>query len=216
MARISIVIVSAFLLLLAAASAQAQPCTCVDVGDIKARMAEANAANAAYAAEMQKMVEQITRTRDPIPYTPERREKLQSRVQDAVNKVAAGRISPTPSIKGENPGGTSNTCSVTINLSPSATACMKESVKRHEDHHQRECRKTLSAGKVLGGVVTGKVDRFERDGAQLIQYAQEEIGGYTTEMMFLQSELTRLAQAEECKPKPPQRRDYTAQPRAPK
>jgi hypothetical protein len=200
----------------AAAAAQAQPCTCIDVGDIKARMAEANAAIAAYAAEMGKMAEQMIRTREPLPYTPERRDKLQSRVQDAVNKVAANRISPTPTIKGENPGGTSNTCMVTINLSPSATACMKESVKRHEDYHQQECLKTLTAGKLLGAVVTGKADRFERDGAQLTQYAQEEIGGYTTELTFLQSELLRLSQAEECKPKPPERRDYSGQPRAPK
>lgn len=216
MARTAVQIVSMFFLLCAAASAPAQPCTCVDVGDIKARIGEASAAITAYSTEMRKMAEQIMRTHDPIPYTPERREKLQSRVQDALNQAAAGRISPTPSIRGENPGGTGNTCIVTINLSPSATACMKESVKRHEDHHQRECMKTLSAGKVLGGAVTGKVDRFERDGAQLMQYAQEEIGGYTTEMMYLQSELARLAQAEECKPKQPERRDYTAQPRAPK
>ena len=216
MARIAVLIVSVFFLLLAATPLRAQPCTCIDVGDIKARLAEATAAITAYSTEIQKMTEQMMRTRDPIPYTAERREKLQSRVQDAVNQVAAGRISPTPSIKGENPGGTGNTCLITINLHPSATACMKESVKRHEEHHQRECLKTLSAGKVLGAIVTGKTDRFERDGAQLTQYAQEEIGGYTTEMMFLQSELARLAQAEECKPKQPERRDYTAQPRTPK
>ena len=94
---------------------------------------------------------------------------------------------------------------------------MRESVKRHEDHHASECRKTLTAGRVLDSVATGK-DRFERNNAQLMDYAAEEIGGYTTELAFLQGELARLASSEECNPKPkpepkPERRDFTAQPR---
>jgi hypothetical protein len=201
------------LILVAAQPARAQPCKCIDVGDIKQRIKEATTAVSAYSTEMQKMMEQIQRTREPIPYTPGRREMLQGRVQQAVNQVAAGRISATPSIKGENPGGTSNVCTVTINLHPSATACMRESVKRHEQHHQEECLKTLSVGKVRESAATGK-DRFERDGFQLMQYAQEEIGGYTVELMFLNGELARLTRSEECNPKPkPEVRDYSGLPR---
>lgn len=201
------------LILLAVNPAWAQPCMCIDIGDIKQRIKEANAAIAAYGAEMQKMMEQMQRTREPIPYTPARREMLQGRVQQAVNQAAAGRIATMPSIQGENPGGTSNLCTMTINLHPSATACMRESVKRHEQHHQQECQKTLSGAKVRETIATGK-DRFERDGIQLVQYAQEEIGGYTIELMFLHAELARLTRSEECNPKPkPEVRDYSGQPR---
>jgi hypothetical protein len=189
----------------------AQPCQCIDVGDIKARIAEAQAAVQAYSTEMQKMMEQVQRTQQPLPYTPERREKLQGRVQQALNKVAAGRIATIPT-GGDNPGGTDNLCNVTISLHPSATACMRESVRRHEEHHRQECLKTRTAGKIATSVRTGQ-DRFERDQIQLMQYAAEEIGGYSAEIAFLTQEHTRLLQA--CKAAPPKRevRDYTAEQR---
>jgi len=158
------------------------------------------------------MAEQIQRTQEPIPYTPARRAKLQGHVQDALNQGAGGRISPTPHM-GHGPGHTSNLCQIVIDLHPSATACMRESVKRHEEHHSKECRKTLTAGRVADSVTSGK-DRFERNNAQLMEYAMEEIAGYNTEIMFLQSELVRLDRSEECRPKPkPEVRDFTAQPR---
>jgi hypothetical protein len=199
---------------LVAAPAKAAPCVCNDMADIQNRMTEAQTAIATYSTEMQKMAEQIMRTQQQIPYTPERRTKLQGRVQDALNKAMAGKLPTAPGIAGESPGGTSNLCTMTINLGPSATACMRASVTRHEEHHQQECMKTLSPGKVVGSIGSGK-DRFERDGKSLVQYAMEEIGGYTAELQFLQGELTRLKQSEECKPKQPkpEQRDYTAQPR---
>ena len=201
----------ALLVAVFSSSASAQPCQCIDVGDIKARIKEAQAAIEAYGTEMQKMMEQMQRTQEPLPYTPERRKKLQGRVQEALNKVSAGRIQTLPTM-GDNPGGTDNLCNIVSGAHPSATACMKESVKRHEEYHRAECKKTLSAGKVATSIGTGK-DRFERDGIQLFQYAQEEVGGYTEEIKFLNSELTRLAKAPECKPKEPPKRDYTAEQR---
>ena len=165
----------------------------------------------AYGAEVQKMGEQMQRTQAGIPYTKERREKLQGRVQEALDKAAKGRIATAPTM-GDNPGGTDNLCNVTINLHPSATACMRESVKRHEQFHRQECLKTRTAGKIATSINTGQ-DRFERDGFQLMQYASEEIGGYQAEVAFLASEQARLAQA--CKPPKPKTevRDYTAEQR---
>ena len=192
-------------------SAFAQPCQCIDVGDIKARRKEATAAIEAYGTEMQKMIEQMQRTQEPLPYTPERRKKLQGRVQEALNKVSAGRISTLPTM-GDNPGGTDNLCNIVSGAHPSATACMKESVKRHEEFHRAECLKTRTAGKVATSIGTGK-DRFERDGIQLPQYAQEEIAAYSEEIKFLNAEELRLARAPECKPKEPPKRDYTAEQR---
>ncbi len=199
--------------LLASSTAYAA-CQCTDMADIKNRLLEANTAIEAYSREMQKMIEQIMRTKDPLAYTPERRAKLQGRVQDALNKAMAGKQPTAPAVAGETPGGTSNLCTITINLAPSASACIRESVTLHEQYHQAECRKTLSAGAVLGSVASGK-DRFERDGASLPAYAQEEIAGYMTEIQFLQAELSRLSVADECKPRrpKPELRDYTAQPR---
>lgn len=203
----------ASLFLSMAAPVQAQVCKCVDIGDIKARILEASTAISAYSAEMQKMGEQMLRTQEAIPYSPARREKLQGRVKDALTQVSSGgRISATPTL-GHTLGGTGNLCQTEINLHPSATACMRESVKRHEDHHSSECKKTLAAGSILTTVTTGK-DRFERNNAQLMEYAMEEISGYTTEIAFLQGELARLERSEECKPKPkPERRAFTAQQR---
>jgi hypothetical protein len=198
-------------LLLWATAARSQ-CTCIDIGDIKQRIKEAQTAIDTYGQEIGKMVEQMQRTREPLPYTPARRAKLQGRVQAALNQVTAGHISTAPA-DGDNPGGTDNLCRTTINLHPRATTCMRESVTRHENYHQQQCKKTFSVGGVLAGVVSGKVDRFERAEASLIEYAQEEIGGYTTELTFLQSELARLQRAPECQPKRPEVIDYTAQPR---
>jgi len=191
------------------AVSMAQPCQCIDKGDIAARVSEAQAAILAYGEEIQKMSEQMVRTQSSLPYTKERREKLQGRIQNAINKVAAGRIQTTPT-QGDNPGGTDNLCNVTIGLHPSATACMRESVKRHEEHHRQECLKTRTAGKIATAIKTGQ-DRFERDGNQLTKYASEEIGGYQAEMMFLNAEQARLAKA--CQPPKPRVRDYTAEQR---
>jgi TolA-binding protein len=190
-------------------AALAQPCQCIDIGDIKARSAEAQTAMKAYGDEITKMTEQIQRMQTPIAYTPDRRAKLQGRVQEALNKNASGRISTAPTM-GDNPGGTDNLCNTTINIHPAATACMRESVRRHEELHRQECLKTRTAGKIATTVQTGQ-DRFERDGVQLMTYAYEEIQGYQTEVMFLSQEQARLEQA--CKPKPPPVRDYTAEQR---
>jgi hypothetical protein len=200
----------AALLLVLPGFAFAQVCQCIDIGDIKARQKEATTAIETYGAEMNKMMEQMQRTQQPLPYTPERRQKLQGRVQDALNKVSAGRI-PTLPTMGDNPGGTDNLCNIVSGAHPSATACMKESVRVHEEYHRAECKKTLTAGKVGTSIATGK-DRFERDGIQLHQYAMEEVAAYTEEVKFLSAEAARLAQA--CKPKaPPPERDYTAEQR---
>ena len=67
----------------------------------------------------------------------------------------------------------------------------------------------------MDSAISGR-DRFERNRAQLMDYAMEEIGGYTTELAFLQSELSRLSRSEECNPKPkppPELRAYSGQPR---
>jgi hypothetical protein len=187
-------------------------CQCIDVGDIKARMKEATTAIEAFHKEIVKMAEQMQRTQDPLLYTEARRIKLRDNVQAALNTSTGNRISATPTIEEGGPAGTGNLCVITFNLHPSTTACMRESIKRHEEHHQRECVKMLDGAKIAKAVVTGKgTDRFERSGASLIQYASEEITGYQAELTFLAGEQRRLEQA--CKPPKPQVRDYTAEQR---
>lgn len=189
------------------APALAQTCGCLDIADIKHRLQEADVAIETYNTEIGKITEQMQRTQSPLLYTAERRVKLQSRVQEALNENASGKLATAPTM-GDNPGGTDNLCNTTINLHPSATACMRESVKRHEAFHRQECLKTRTAGKVWVSLTEGK-DRFERDSVILVQYAIEEIGGYSAEKAFLQPELARLQ--DECKPKEPERRDFTAE-----
>ena len=188
-------------------------CQCIDVGDMKARMKEATTAIEAFHKEIVKMMEQIQRTQDPLLYTEARRIMLRDNVQKALNTASTGkRISATPTIDEGGPAGTGNLCVISWNLHPSTTACLRESIKRHEEHHQRECVKMLDGGKIAKAAVTGKgTDRFERSGSSLIQYASEEISGYQAELIFLAGELQRLAQA--CKPPKPVVRDYTAEQR---
>lgn len=201
-------------LLLCTAVAQAQPCECIDIGDIKRRIKEAQAAINAYTAELQRMAEQMMRTQQPIAFTEARRQMLQNNVQGALNTALAGTggIATVPSLKGHNPGGTTNVCTIEINLHPSASACMRESIKRHEELHQKECLRTMGPGRVIDAVGRGKAERW----TMLTEYAVEEVNGYATEIAFLQSELTRLENSPACKPKPrvPELRDYTAQPRS--
>lgn len=200
--------------LLAARPALGQACKCSDAAALQTRETEAKAAIAAYQTEIQKMAEQMMRTQQPLPYTPERREKLQGRVKGAIQTALAGTPSPAATTDGKNPGGTSNLCAVEIN--PTLSPCMHDSISAHEQYHADECLKTRSAGTIASSVLNGS-DRFERDHRQLAEYASEEIGGYTKELMFISSELARLKSAPECAPKPPptQKRDYTAQPRQP-
>jgi hypothetical protein len=195
-------------------SAFAQQCQCIDVGDIKARKKEATTAIEAYGAEMNKMAEQMQRTQDPLMYTAARRVKLQENIQKALNAGVTGkRISATPVID-HNKGvaSTGNLCNVEDNFHPSMTACMRQSIMLHEGYHQSQCKKMLDAGQVLSSVKTG-ADRFERSNYSLVQYAMEEVGGYTEELKFLNAEEVRLAQSPACKPKEPPKRDYTAEQR---
>jgi len=192
------------------ASVQAQACGCTDIADIKKRMKEADVAIKSYAEEMQKIAEQMQRQRTVLLADREKRAKMQSRIQHALDQTAGGL--PTAPTAGDNPGGTDNLCNTTINLAPSATACMRESLSRHEAFHRQECLRTRSMAKIGESIATGK-DRFERDGTTLVAYATEEIGGYTAEKAFLQGELSRLQQAPECRPKPIETRDYTGQAR---
>jgi hypothetical protein len=181
-----------FVILLAASPTTfGQICECIDQADIKHRLAEARAAVNAYAKEMGRMVE----------YSEAERRQMQQRVQAAVNGAQVSGISPTPRGDPGNPGGTNSVCLTDINLSPSATACMRTDLQKHEDYHQQQC---LARWKKL------------RPYHFLIEYAIEETTAYMQEITFLQSELARLEKSDACKPKPPQeRRDYTSLPREP-
>jgi hypothetical protein len=205
-------VATAAVLLAFAAPAYAQTCQCIDVGDIKRRIMEAQAIIQGYSAEIQVMAEQIARTGDPLLYTQARRKKLQENMKKVLNELpSGGRISAVPVHEGENPGGTGNLCQIEIGVHPSASACIREAVLRHEQYHQQQCQKTKSLGNSIGMFVS-KQDRFEANKASLVQYAMEEIGGYSAEIMFLQGELNRLSVAPECRPKPkPEARHYTAQ-----
>ena len=200
--------------LLAARPALGQACKCSDVGALKTRETEVKAALAAYQTEIQKMTEQMMRTQQSLPYTPERRQKLQGRVKQAIDTAMAGKPSPAAPADGQNPGGTDNLCNTTIN--ETIPPCMRESIAAHEQLHRDECLQTRTAGAVASSVLNGS-DRFERDHRQLTDYAAEEINGYMKELMFTSSELARLKSSPDCAPKPPpqQKRDYTAQPRVP-
>ena len=211
------------LLVAASGTAFAQQCQCIDIGDIKARKKEASTAIEAYGAEMNKIAEQMQRTQDPVSYSSARREKLQKNIQAALDAKAQGgnRISATPVLihtddKGKTKGvaGTSNMCQIEDNFHPSMTACMRESIMRHEGYHQAECNRMFDAGKMLEAARTGKgTDRFERANYTLLQYGMEEVAAYTEEIKFLNAEEVRLARSPACKPKEPPKRDYTAEQR---
>jgi hypothetical protein len=201
------------LVFLAATTARAQECHCDDVHAMELRLKEVNAAIKGFTRELAAMNEQVLRTQQPIMYTEERQAKLRGKVLDVINGEMKGETAaPRPS--GTNPGETSNLCQVEINLNPSVSACIRESITRHEQYHREQCLKTRSAGAILKGVTeAGQANRFVRDHFSLQQYATEEIMGYTKEIEFLSPELARLRRDCHAPPPPPQKRDYTGQPR---
>ena len=207
---------SLFLALIFVGSAGSQPahseatCKCVDMSDIKSRISESQAAIQTYRTEIKKMANQQKREGNILVYTAERREKLQGRVQLAMNAITLGSLGIDAWGKDGGPGGTNNLCQVTVN--PDMTACVQESIRRHEEIHRQACLKTESLSTVAASILKGK-DRFERDNSTLIAYAQEEIKGYEAELRFLNPEFTALKKR--CKPETPPLPDYTAQRRNP-
>jgi hypothetical protein len=178
-----------FVILFAASPATFGQCQCSDLADMKHRLAEAKAAVNAYSKEMGSVVE----------YSAAGRSQMQQRIQAAINGAQVAGISPTPRGDPGNPGGTNSVCLTDVNLSPSATACMRTDLQKHEDWHQQQC---VARWKKL------------RPYHFMIEYAIEETTAYSLEISFLSSEIARVEKSDACKPKPIQeRRDYTSLPR---
>lgn len=190
-------ILPAGFVILLAAPAQAGSCECKDIPDIEEKIEEATTAILTYTLQTALVRE---------AYTSQGRAALQAVVQSALDAVAArGHSVPAT-------GGTGNLCFISIDAK---TACMKESVQRHEEVHREACLKDLSLSSAWTMFRDIK-DRHEVAGRTMADYGREEIEAYQAELAFLMAELERLAK--ECKKPPPPpapQRDYTSQPRQP-
>ncbi len=188
------------ILLVLPRSGRASACDCVDIGDIKQRLAEVAAAIAAYSAQMAKTVEveEGGVTQDvpfsSVEYAPILRDQVQAAVQKAMNRTVEGRKSSGAK------GDTDNACNIT---NKGKTPCMRESVQRHEEVHRQACLSTRDASSMALAVLGDKRDRFLRDGFTMGQFIMEEIRGYQAEVTFLTQELVELEKR--CKkPKEPE------------
>ncbi|HSR10171.1 MAG TPA: hypothetical protein VLS90_01915 [Thermodesulfobacteriota bacterium] len=182
-ARLTAAIGTAVLLvsfLFSSGMAGAQSCDCGDIDTIKQRIEEVQLAIATYTAQMVlTIVGNATMPADKVGYTQDWRDRVQDKVQNAMNNNMKGRKSTGAK------GDTDSACNVTNNAK---TPCMRESVRRHEEVHRQECLKTRN---ILQTMVTGE-DRFQRDQASMGDFIKEEIKAYQTELEFLKNELERL------------------------
>lgn len=146
-------------------------CECNDQSDIKQKIDEIEAAIKAYQAEMGNLQGQ--------KYTPQAREILNKKVQEAINQAMKGRRSL------RSRGHVNNNCDIKVD---GPTPCLKTAMGFHEEVHQQACLKTKTPEKIVESILTGK-DRFERDNATMADYAEEEIAGYSAALRYLKEQL---------------------------
>ncbi len=154
-------------------------CECIDQSDIKQKIEEIEAAIKAYQSEMRNLLAK--------KYTPEAREALNKKVQEAINQAMKGRRSL------RSGGHVNNNCDMKVD---GPTSCLKQATGFHEEVHQQACLKTKTPEKIIESILSGK-DRFERDNAAMSDYAEEEIAGYSAALRYLKEQLARLR--EKCK-----------------
>src|SRR5262249_15838489 len=184
-------------------SAKAEPCSCTDLGDLKNRREEVRVALNVYQSEIERVNGEMMKNRTAIYYTPALAQQIKDKVQAALNQNAAGKLSTAGT------GGTDNLCNISVN--ESATACMQQSTRAHEQVHPDMCLKKRRASSVAASISTpGEFkDPFEVQHVPLVIYAVEETNAYFTEQNFLVAQIQALDGP--CKPKPQIQRDYSSQ-----
>jgi hypothetical protein len=169
-----VISISAILWTLLAAGQAAQPsaCQCVDRGDIQERLRQARAAVETYRKQIAVISTQERRTGKPVKLTEDSRQKLQSHVQEALDKVATPNRLPLPTGKTEPK---LLLFCVSEEPHPSISPCMKETIRIHEEVHLDACSLTEKWNKTT-----------------LIKYAEEEIRSYSAEIKFLEEQLAKI------------------------
>lgn len=172
---------------LAPAAAAAQACGCPDVADIRNRLCVARAAIAEYnrlSDRTRRVEEQMGRS---LPYSAEAKDTIvRPCVQEAINTAH------TPGSKGAVAETSDDTCEVAVTRADSA--CMRESILRHENRHAAICQ-WRHERREERGYFGELVARFgdPRAGQTLIGYMAEERSAYQSEINHLRSELLRLS-----------------------
>lgn len=154
-------------------------CECTDQSDIKQKIDEIEAAIKAYQSEMRNLLAK--------KYTPQARDALNKKVQEAINQAMKGRRSL------RSRGHVNNNCDIEVD---GPTDCLETATVMHEKVHERACLKSKTPEKIIETILTEK-DRFERDNARMSDYAEEEIAGYSAALRYLKEQQEKLR--EKCK-----------------
>lgn len=150
----------------------AGPCSCDDRTDLLNRLNEADRAILEYQIQIQVMLAQEKQTGEPLILTPEMyNEKLQPRIQEAINRVTDANARKARAKTG------GFFCRTTVDA---PTSCLAEVVSRHERVHQKWCR-----------------ERGVLNDIRLVDVALEEIEAYSVERNHILS----LLRAWPCKPR---------------
>ncbi len=157
------------------AQAQSQPCGCADKKDLIDRLNRVEMAIQEYRAQIEKMKEQEKNEGKPLMWTKERYDKLEDTVNTAMKTV---KNPSANSVSAKSNGGD---CDFEEINAP--TACLRESVTRHEKVHHRGC---LAVKDSLS------LNETYQMRMRLADFAQEEIFGYLEERKFILSQLQSL------------------------
>lgn len=173
---------------LACAPAHALACGCADVADIRNRLCVARMAISEYerlTTRTRRLEDQMDRQ---LPYSAEAKDSLvKPCVQEAVNTVHASGSKVAVAETSDE------TCEVTVTRADSA--CMRESILRHENRHAAICmwRQERREERGMFAELIARVSDPARAGQTLTGYMAEERSAYQSEINHLRSELTRLS-----------------------
>lgn len=159
-----------------------ESCHCIDLGAIRRRLEEAQVAIAAYRS----VLPSVPATE---PFTEKSYGAVRPQIQSALDHhryeyPPAGKPN-VHAYGGTGPGITGGPfCST--EFSPTANACERESLDRHEAVHRRRCEIVRNAA--IADPIGGLADRM----MTLRRILLEEIEAYGTEESFLKGEIARL------------------------
>jgi len=174
--------------LLWGASAQGEACGCDDVRDLRNRICEARAAVAEYDRQIARIQKfEREQLKKPLLWTgPLYKQCMQPCIQEALDAIV--------DLKARTSAAETNDGCEIVFTTPPATACVKESLLRHERVHQTQCvarRDAIKEGGFFGPIVSMFTGNF--DGQSLVSVANEEKMGYRGEIEFALEQLRRLS-----------------------
>jgi hypothetical protein len=156
-------------------------CTCEDLPDLRNRLNEVNAAISEYQLAIGDVQSHDTEVGSPTMYNEGTFNDDQANVQIAING-AHTQGTRTGS------GDTGTDCGTKVDA---PTACLKGSIRAHENVHATTCQQMKSRNKLSWNA-------NYKDSMTMIEYWNDEIAGYQAEISYLNAEIAHAASDRSC------------------